>query len=58
MTPGWMINQLIVLRQQVTDDRQQAALREAIEMMRSCADWYTRAYMRGYHDAAKKGKEA
>lgn len=58
MTPEQTINQLIVLREASHDARQKRALNEAVQLMRSCSEWYIKAYMRGYHDAKIKGSEA
>ena len=58
MTIPQKINQLIVLREAVSDSRQQEALKDAVLMMKSTADYYERAYMRGYHDGKRKGDQA
>lgn len=58
MTLNQKINQLKVLHDTVTDKRQQDALNDAIILMQSRAEFYTIAYMRGYHDARNKGEEA
>lgn len=58
MTVEQKINQLIVLKEAAYDSRQREALRDAILMMRSCADYYIRAYQNGYRDAKRKGSEA
>jgi len=58
MTIEQKINQLIVLREAAHDSRQREALQDAITMMKSCAELYIKAYMRGYHCAKIKGDEA
>lgn len=56
MTQKQKVNQLKVIRQQVTDKRQQAALDDAITIMTAVSEYYIRAYMRGWHDAIRKGE--
>ena len=58
MNVNQKINQLIVLREAAHDSRHKEALRDAVLMMKSTADYYERAYMRGYRDAKRKGSEA
>lgn len=58
MTLNQKINQLIVLHDAAYDSRQQAALKDAIILMKNKVDLYELAYMRGYRDAKRKGDEA
>lgn len=57
MTIEQKINQLIVLHDAAYDSRHKEALEDAITIMRSKADLYELAYMRGYKDAKRKGDE-